>query len=69
MAGARQGEVRVTLAIEGSTTRVAAVQLTRGKSVTAALLLSVLPQLVQDLTETLQRMKAREDHPAKGKPL
>jgi hypothetical protein len=64
MAGARPGEVRVTLAIEGSTTRVAVVQLTRGKAITAALLLRLLPALVRDLTETLERMRSREEHPA-----
>ncbi|PPF41332.1 hypothetical protein C5B93_01065 [Rathayibacter sp. AY1A2] len=69
MAGAKLGEVRVTLAIEGSTTRVAAVQLTRGKTITAGLLLRLLPRLVQDLTATLERLKSREDHPANGRPL
>ncbi|PPF15226.1 MULTISPECIES: hypothetical protein [unclassified Rathayibacter] len=69
MAGAKLGEVRVTLAIEGSTTRVAAVQLTRGKTITAGLLLRLLPRLTQDLTETLERLRSREEHPAGRKPL
>ncbi|PPG53752.1 hypothetical protein C5C24_01750 [Rathayibacter sp. AY2B3] len=69
MAGAKLGEVRVQLVIEGSTTAVSAVALTRNKAITAAALLQLLPALVRDLTETLERMRSREDHPAKGKPL
>jgi len=67
VAGAKLGEVRVVLAVEGTTTRVAAVQLTHGKAITASLLLRLLPKLVQDLTGTLERMKSREDHPANQK--
>lgn len=69
VAGAKLGEVRVQLLIEGTTTAVSAQALTRGKTITAAVLLQLLPALVRDLTETLERMRSREDHPAMGKPL
>lgn len=69
MAGAKVGEVRVQLLVEGSTTAVSVQALTRNKTITAGLLLSLLPALVRDLTSTLERMKSREDHPAGSKPL
>ncbi|WP_146085181.1 hypothetical protein [Rathayibacter sp. AY1F9] len=61
--------MRVQLLIEGTTTAVSAVALTRNKTITAALLLRLLPALVRDLTETLERMRSREEQPAKGEPL
>lgn len=69
MAGAKLGEVRVQLVIEGTTTAVSAQALTRGKTITATVLLQLLPALVRDLTETLERMRSREDHPAGREPL
>lgn len=55
-------DVRVQLLVEGSTTAVS-VQALPG------LLLSLLPELVRDLTASLERMKRRENQPAGRKPL
>ncbi|WP_230670709.1 hypothetical protein [Rathayibacter sp. Leaf248] len=68
MADAKLSEVRAQLLIEGSTA-LFAVALTRNKSITAALLLRLLPALVRDLAETLKRMRSREEYPAKGRQL
>ena len=68
MAGARLGEVRVLLVVEGATARFTAQTLTRNQPITAALLLQLLPALVRDVTSTLERARTREEHPS-GRPL
>ncbi|PPG61627.1 hypothetical protein [Rathayibacter sp. AY1C5] len=62
MAGAKLGEVRVLLVVAGATARFTA------HTLTATLLLQLLPALVRDVTSTLERVRSREEH-LSGRPL